>query len=173
MITIDRSLLEHPAALHIRRMRSALWLYLVLLARLPRESDVVEIKPREIAETTGLPEGTIRSWLGHLRKARYIDVERLNGSSRVTIHRADTKPKPKPLPPLRPFTLTRLVRALGEKGNRETLETVLGQYSDDAIRQALAKALAVPTDKIRRSRTALFVYLLKRYAENTTPHPRH
>jgi hypothetical protein len=77
------------------------------------------------------------------------------------------------MPLLRPFTLPRLVRALGEKGNRETLEAVLGQYPDDAIRQALAKTLAVPTDKIRRSRTALFVFLLKRYAENTSTYPRH
>lgn len=172
-ITLDRGLLEHPTALHVRRMRSALWLYLVLLARLPRGSDVVEVKPREIAQDTGLPEGTIRSWLGHLRKAHYIEVERLNGSCRVTIRRADTKPEPQPAPPVRPFTLPRLVRALGEKGNRETLAAALGQYSDDAIRQALAKTLAVPTDRIRRSRTALFVYLLKRYAENTTTHPRH
>jgi hypothetical protein len=172
-ITLDRGLLEHPTALHIRRMRSALWLYLVLLARLPRGSNVLDVKPRETAEDIGLPEGTVRSWLGHLRKARYIEFERLNGSSRVTIRRADTKPEPKPLPPLRPFTLPRLVRALGEKGNRETLEAVLGQYPDDAIRQALARTLAVPTDKIRRSRTALFVFLLKRYAEKNPTHPRH
>ena len=32
-LTLDRRILEHPRAYHLRRMRGALWLYLDLLAR--------------------------------------------------------------------------------------------------------------------------------------------
>ena len=47
-IIFPRRLLEHPRALHIHRMRAAVWLYLALLARLPAGSDTVEVDPAGI-----------------------------------------------------------------------------------------------------------------------------
>ena len=168
-LSLDRRILEHPRAYHLRRMRAGLWLYLDLLARLPAGAETFEVEPAAIGRDMGLPEGTIRSWLGHLRKSGYIDAARLNGKSRVTIKRA-VAPEPSPAPlatPTRFFTVPKLQRALGEPGNDEALQATLSLYPDTVIKRALAGTLAVPETQIRRSRTALFIYLLKRHAQDS------
>jgi hypothetical protein len=171
-ISIPRRLLEHPEGLHIRRMKGAIWLYLALLAQLPKETDTLEVNPKEFGERLGLPEGTIRSLLGHLRKGRHVEVKRLNGTYRVRVKRlAAPVVQPREAAP-RLFTVAKLERALGDRGNRSPIETALAAHDDQAIQKALAGALAVPAAEIRRSRTALFLYLLKRHAEQTNNHPR-
>src|SRR5213594_2507284 len=117
-LRLDRRLLEHPRAYHLRRMRAGLWLYLDLLARLPAGAETFEVEPAAIGRDMGLPEGTIRSWLGHLRKAGYLDALRLNGKVRVSIKRAAApEPASQAIPTLtRFFTVSKLQRALGEPG---------------------------------------------------------
>jgi hypothetical protein len=163
-LTLDRRLLEHPRALHLRRMRQGLWLYLDLLARLPTGAGSLEVEPKVVGEAMGLPEGQIRSWLGHLRKAGYIEAERLNGRVRVTVKRSVSVAEPVDVPRQRFFTVPKLQHALGDAGNRSAFEAALKEHSDVVIRKALAGALAMPAEQIRRSRTALFLYLLNRYA---------
>ena len=165
-LSLDRRILEHPRAYHLRRMRAGIWLYLGLLARLPAGTDTFEVEPAAVGRDMGLPEGTVRSWLGHLRKAGYVDAVRLNGKVRVTVKRTES-PEPSPeqtATPARFFTVAKLQRALGEPGNDEALLAVLNLHSDDVVKRALAGTLAVPETQIRRSRTALFIYLLKRHA---------
>ncbi len=154
-LTLGRTFFEHPEAVHLKRMRMAIWLYLALLSRLPKLADVIEIDPAALATSMGVPEGTIRSWLGHLRKGRYVTVQRRNGSLRVTVKR--------PVPRL--FSVAKLARALGESGNESLLEKALKDHADPLIQRALAGALAVRARDIRRSRTALFIYLLKQYED--------
>lgn len=172
-IALDRRLLEHPQALHLRRMRAGIWLYLDLLARLPAGAGSIEVEPAAIGRDMGLPEGTVRSWLGHLRKAGYLEAQRLNDSVHVTIRGvqgpvAEPVPaQPEPVAPNRLFTVPRLEQALGERGDPEALQAALSLYSDRVIQRALARTMAVPTERIRRSRTALFLYLLKRHAQDT------
>jgi hypothetical protein len=147
-------------------MRAGLWLYLDLLARLPAGAETFEVEPAAIGRDMGLPEGTVRSWLGHLRKSGYLDAVRLNGKVRVTMKRAEA-PQAPPEPtaaPTRFFTVAKLQRALGEPGNDEALEAALKLYPDTVVKRALAGTLAVPETQIRRSRTALFLYLLKQHA---------
>jgi hypothetical protein len=168
-LTLDRRLLEHPQAHHLRRMRIGLWLYLDLLARLPAGTGTIEVEPTSVAREMGLPEGTIRSWLGHLRKAGYLEAVRLNGIIRVTL-KGDELPAPPvqiPTSGRRTFTAAKLAKALGESDQKEALQAALSLYPDAAIRRALAGALGVPESQIRRSRTALFLYLVKRYANET------
>src|SRR5437764_13258929 len=86
-VTLDRHLLRHPRAYHLRRMRLGLWVYLDLLARLPAGADTLEVDPRAVAGEMGVHEGFVRSWLGHLHHAGYVHCERLNGSLRVRIKR--------------------------------------------------------------------------------------
>ncbi len=168
-LTLDRRILEHPRAYHLRRMRAGLWLYLDLLARLPAGAETFEVEPAAIGQDMGLPEGTVRSWLGHLRTAGYLDAVRLNGKVRVTMKRTEV---PQPASPVTPtptrfFTVAKIQRALGETSDGNTLEAVLNLHSDEVIKRALAGTLAVPETRIRRSRTALFIYLLKRHAQDT------
>jgi hypothetical protein len=162
-LQLDRRILEHPRAYHLRRMRAGLWLYLDLLARRPAGAETFEVEPAAIGMDMGLPEGTVRSWLGHLRKAGYLAAQRLNGSVRVTIKKGFV-PEPSATPAARFFTVAKLQRALKDTLNVEAFEAALKLYPDPAIRRALAGALAPPDEEIRRSRTALFLYLLKRHA---------
>src|ERR1051326_6297743 len=78
-ITLDRRLLEHPQALHLKRMRTTLFLYLALLRRLPAGAGTIEVRAATLADALGLKAGTVRSWLGHLKRGVYIDLKRLNG----------------------------------------------------------------------------------------------
>jgi len=160
-LEFERRLLEHPAAYHLRRMRLALWLYLDLLTRLPAGQDTLAIDPQQVAMDMGLPEGTVRSWLGHLRRMKYLDLERRNGTIYARVGRLGL-PEPPSAPRPRFFTVRKLERALGETDNAKQLEEAM-KYPDDVIKRALAGALAVPEANIRKSRTALFIYLLKRY----------
>src|SRR5437773_1055687 len=131
-LSLDRRILEHPRAYHLRRMRAGLWLYLDLLARLPAGADSFEVEPGAIGRDMGLPEGTIRSWLGHLRRSGYLEAVRLNGKVRITMKRA-ADPAPattSPIGPTRFFTVAKLERALGESGGGEGLEAALSLYSD-------------------------------------------
>lgn len=169
-ITFERRFIEHPQAVHVRRMRAAIWLYLALLGRLPADGDTVEIVPQDLALRMGLPEGTIRSWLGHLRRGRYIEARRLNGGIEVHmkgVARAarTVEPEPAEETPARFFTIAKLARSLGDTGNDRSLADALENHPDAVIQKALAATLAVPDSEIRRSRTALFLYLLKRHAE--------
>ncbi len=165
-LILDRRILEHPQAHHLRRMRGALWLYLDLLARLPGGAGTLEVEPAAVAGAMGLPEGTVRSWLGHLRKAGYLEAVRLNGKTRVTIEHDRRAPEPEePVKPARFFTAAKIMRALNERSEPGAIEDVLDRHSDSVIRRALAGALATPAEKIRRSRTALFLYLVNRYAQ--------
>lgn len=170
-LTLDRRILEHPRAHHLRRMRGALWLYLDLLARLPGGAGTIEVEPAAVGVAMGLPEGTVRSWLGHLRKAGYLEAQRLNGKTRVTIERTGPAPErpepPEPVKQPRFFTAAKIMRALNERSDPGAIEDALDRHSDAVVRRALAGALATPAEKIRRSRTALFLYLLNRYAQDT------
>lgn len=168
-ITLDRRILEHPRAYHLRRMRAGVWLYLDLLARRPAGAETFEVEPAAIGREMGLPEGTVRSWLGHLRKAGYLEAVRLNGTTRISMKRATAQPEPpseRPKP-TRFFTVAKLQRSLGEPGNEEALQAALSLHGDDVVKRALAGTLAVPSERIRRSRTALFLYLLKQHAHET------
>lgn len=167
-LTFDCEIINHPQARHIRRMRIAIWLYLDLLARLAANAESVDIVPADVAADMGLREGTIRSWLGHLRHAGYVEVTNLNGTLRVLIRRHQssehaTAATPKP----RFFTVAKLQTALGEPGNTESLRAALNVYPDDVIKRSLAGALAVPGEQIKKSRTALFLYLVKRHGQET------
>ncbi len=164
-ITLDRRILEHPRAYHLRRMRLCVWLYLDLLARLPAGADTFEVEPAVVGEEMGLPEGTVRSWLGHLRKAGYVAAERLNGKVRVTIKKGFVPEAPVATKE-RVFTVAKLQRMLKDKLNVEAFEAALKLYPDPIIRRALAGALAPPDEQIHRSRTALFLFLLKKYAHH-------
>lgn len=165
-LTLDRRILEHPRAYHLRRMRAGLWLYLDLLARLPAGAGTIEVEPAAVGRDMGLPEGTVRSWLGHLRKAGYLHADRLNGKVRVSVKKGFVPEPPEP-ERIRVFTAQKIARALKDKVNLPAFEEALATHPDAVIRRALAGALAPPDEQIRRSRTALFLYLLKRYAHDS------
>jgi hypothetical protein len=163
-LDLDRRLLEHPRAYHLRRMRQGIWLYLDLLARLAGRPGTLEVEPAVVGRDMGLPEGTIRSWLGHLRKGGYLRSRRLNGEMEVTVVGVETRPS-KPAAPLKVRTAADLARALGEPANQVAFQAALNLYPRRIIERSLKAALTVPQSEIRHSRTALFLYLLKHHED--------
>src|SRR5258705_11631630 len=128
-VTLGRRLLRHPRAYHLRRMRQGLWLYLDLLARLPAGADTLEVEPAVVACEMGVEEGFVRTWLGHLSKARYLEATRLNGVVRVRLKRGYV-PEPVEPPRQRLFTVAKLQRALGDAGSAEPFEAALRDHPD-------------------------------------------
>lgn len=175
-LTIDRALLAHPGALHVRRMRIALWLYLYLKT-LADPDGTAEVDPADVGRAMGLPEGTVRSWIGHLRKGGYLSARHVGPRVRVRlpIEIGSEAPPAAPAPAERHFSVPRVEGVLGETGVAPLLEAALQLYPDATIQRALAGAMAVPDSQIRKSRTALFLYLLKHHANQHTPedHPGH
>lgn len=162
-LTLDRRLLEHPRAYHLRRMRQGIWLYLDLLARLAGRAGSIELEPAAVGRDMGLPEGTIRSWLGHLRKGGYLRLQRLESAVEVRVN-AHGLPADKPAP-VRVHSAKDLAKALGEDSNEAALQAALNLYPRGVVARSLEAALAVPQRSIRHSRTALFLYLLKHHDE--------
>jgi hypothetical protein len=165
-LAFDRRLLEHPRAYHLRRMRVGIWLYLDLLVRLSSQAGTLVVDPAVVGRDMGLSEGTIRSWLGHLRKGGYVKTQRADGAFRVTL---DGRKIPSAESPrtIKHHTVASLAAALGESGSEIALEAALGLYALRAINQALKTAMSVPQSQIRHSRTALFLYLLKQHEKKT------
>ena len=164
-ITLDRRTLTRPV---LRRLGVALPLYLDLLARVPGGAGTIEVEPAAVAGAMGLPEGTVRSWLGHLRKAGYLEAKRLNGKTRITIEPARPVPEvSEPAKSARFFTAAKIIRALNERPDPDAIEGALERHPDTVIRRALAGALAVPAERVKVSRTALFIYLANRYAQDS------
>ena len=156
-LQLDRRILEHPRAYHLRRMRQGIWLYLDVLARLSGRAGTLDLEPAAVGRDMGLPEGTVRSWLGHLRKGGYLKSERREGRIRVTMAGDQA------LPGLPVHSVEDLTRALGEPGHEVALHAALNLYSRRVIERSLKAALLVPQSQIRHSRTSLFLYLLKNY----------
>jgi len=165
-LTLDRRLLEHPRAYHLRRMRAGVWLYLDLLARLSGQAGTLEFEPAAVGRDMGLPEGTIRSWLGHLRKGGYLKAEHSGDALRVTLDGRKIPAADTPRAAKR-HTAASLSAALGESGHEVALEAALRLYAARAINQALEKATSLPQSRIRHSRTGLFLYLLKQHDQET------
>ena len=47
------------------------------------------------------------------------------------------------------------------------------KYPESLLREVLAKTLAIPDEKIRKTRGALFNYLIKQHDKTSRHYPRH
>ena len=63
-----------------------------------------------------------------------------------------------------------LARRFGEENSIALFEAIVRRYSESIIQQALTEALAYPEEKIRKSRGAIFIYLVKKYANDAKQH---
>ena len=63
----------------------------------------------------------------------------------------------------------RIAEALGEKSNIELYLLIARTVPSITIQRALDETLAVPAERIRKSRAALFIHLIRKYAKPTDP----
>lgn len=168
---LRRGLVADPEARHVRRMRQAVWLYLYLLLAAHPDSGKRLLAPALIAREMGLGEETVRSWLGHLRAHGYVTLERQGDLVRVTVNR--WRPAPRPTSPRKPesapgpsrprLTATSLAKALGCAPGEPFLKETLAREDPERIREVLERVTRVPESQIRKSRLALFRYLLAQH----------
>jgi hypothetical protein len=55
--------------------------------------------------------------------------------------------------------------SMGEKHRVELYQRKFRNYDESVIRRAFGEATKVPADRIKKSKSALFLYLLNKYAE--------
>ncbi|RIK82246.1 hypothetical protein DCC62_00445 [candidate division KSB1 bacterium] len=194
---VFQGLVADPEAKHYKRIRYAVWLYLYLIAFSNLRTGKLIAGLPDIARDMGLPEETLRSWLGHLRKWHYVTVERVGGGllfkvAKWTDISSVLEPKPSAEQPKRPSwsgqrgsvslnekehplpdnpaeIASYLVDVLHGPGYKTRFETISNIYPKSIIQQALSETTAVPEGKIKKSRGALFVYLIKKYAQEQQP----
>lgn len=65
-----------------------------------------------------------------------------------------------------------LAAALNDIASLDKYRACCGKYPECLIYKALDTAKATPTKKIKKSRAALFFYLVKKYAHQTHYNPR-
>ena len=65
-----------------------------------------------------------------------------------------------------------LAAGLDDPEGLSSYRVYAGQYQEPLLRRFMSEARAVPRDKIKRSRAALFRYLLNQHVNNTTVDPR-
>ena len=58
--------------------------------------------------------------------------------------------------------------ALDDRDNYSIYRRLASKYPEELLRKVLAEVRKVPQEKIRKSRGALFTYLVKRYAGKTS-----
>ena len=68
------------------------------------------------------------------------------------------------------FLAEELAERLDEEGSIELYRSYVATFPEDLLRKVLAEVLAVPAEKIRKSRGALFSYLIKKYAKRANNH---
>lgn len=66
-----------------------------------------------------------------------------------------------------------LARRMGEPDRSPYYLRLFNQYPLKTIKQALKQCLKTPDEDIRKSRAALFIYLLKHYDQRRNTHPGH
>ena len=166
---LRQGLVADPEAKHLKRMRQAVWLYLYLFLAVSPASGKRLLSPRLAARDMGLSEATVRSWLGHLRRQGYVSLDRQGDLVRVTVAKwpkqeppeeaAPQKPAPRRAPAPR-LTAAFLAKSLGCPPDEPYLSEVLSQEDAIRVRAALEKVAEIPESRIRKSRLALFRYLI-------------
>jgi hypothetical protein len=64
-----------------------------------------------------------------------------------------------------------LAKALNDPGGIDRYRSCCRKYPEELLRKVLNEVNGIPAIKIKKSRAALFNYLLQRYAQRTTENP--
>jgi hypothetical protein len=178
-------------AKHYHRLKSAVWLYLFILSSVNPRSGRLMITVPDIAAQTGIKEETVSSWLGHLRKWNYVSAKRQEESLLLKISgwKLESKNVEEPIQQTRKSTSkgrkksskkTALERSFPSEPEKlakkitEELQTsqsliyferLCKAHPRDIILKAFAEATSIPQEKIKKSRAALFAYLVKNYVQ--------
>lgn len=170
---------------HYRRLRNGCgWIYFLILAFANHRTGKFATTWGWLAEYTELSEAQLKSLAGHLRAKGYtavvkqgpdhvlfvvnkwrpvwqwklLDVNGRNGTNGDKKKESGTQPLL-----LTPPLALEVTRGLGADEHLEEIIELVGAYPASIIRKFLESAKAVPEDKIKVSRYALFRWLLSKH----------
>lgn len=170
-------LLADPA--NARSLHTAVWLYLVLRAAAAPETGRLLVKPADLASVLDASPATVLSLLGRLRAHRFVETRRVQGQIEVRV--VDWAPPPRaptpasasssrphtPNPHDEPGLALEIAETFDDLSNLARYEDIVETYPEPLVRRAFREARLVPRDRVRKSRGAIFTYLLKTYENNT------
>jgi len=197
-----QGLIADPKAKHYCRMKQAVWLYLYFIAFSNLKTGKLTGRLSDIARDMGLPEESLCSWLGHLRKWHYVMAEKQgdevvfkitkwkNIATELETAVSPQKEKLKKntgrrIEPIQTasgeerkvYDISGLAHeialALEEPDNQLYFEELCRRYPAHIIQRSLEEARAVPAEKIKKSRGALFAYLVKKHAREEQSSASH
>ena len=178
-------LVADPQAKHFHRMNSSVWLFLYLLTTVNQKTGRLTRSIEDIAMDMGLKTNTIDTWLGILKSKDYIESVKNNGQTIIQILKwrkvaplYDKKPEiqsaRKPVKKTRKEKVLvsefesaakEAAQQLGDVENYRAYINLFEKYSKDIIEKALTRVKSLPDEKIKKSRGALFTYLVKQYGQ--------
>lgn len=171
-----QELLFNPQQNHYVKLRQAFWLYAYLLICADPGSGKLLVSSDKIAGQLNVKGTTIQSWLGHLNRQKYLSARHQTGSWAVSItgwpsERPSVKPvmisddegekddEPDKITP------SLLHERIGNGEGVHYYEVLVEKYPQDILRRALSDVMVVPASRIKKSKGALFTFLVKRYAQ--------
>lgn len=183
----------------VNRLGRSVWLYLALVMHASNNGTVIRARLR-FAESLGVSEAEIDTWLQRLLAAKLIDLRsaspflvislrfwpRSGGGAKVlkdsaagSIVAAEAAVASKQAilskqgdegPGEGDAIFAELTALLGE-ADAADIRPVIADYPTAIVRQALERVKATPGRQIKKSRTALFRYLLKTISNDLHDHP--
>jgi len=176
VITKLQELLFYPQANHYGKLRQAIWLYAYLLICAHPESGRLIISSEKVAAQLNVKGSTIQSWLGHLKKLRYLTARHQGLTWAITltgwsVDRKDAIPalitdegidEDEPKDEITPKLLH---QRLGNGEGTHYYEALVKRYDQDILKRALSEVELIPSSRIKKSKGALFTYLVKKYAQ--------
>jgi len=66
-----------------------------------------------------------------------------------------------------------IARAFNDEHHLPTYRFFCDQYDETGVRRAFSEAKSIPDHKIKKSKSALFIYLIRKYAKPKNKNPRH
>lgn len=159
---------------HARGLHSALWLYLVLRAAAAPDTGRLQTTHDELGRALGVGTETVSSLLGRLRAHGYVETRRVHGQVEIRVchwqtntPRAAGRGRPRvrdPEPAPQNSLAFEIAEAFDDLGSLARYEDLVESYPEAAVQRAFRETRLMPQDRVRKSRGALFTYLLKNHA---------
>lgn len=159
---------------HYSRLKQGLWLYLFLLISAHPVTGKLVVNPDKISSVVGLSVETIHSNLGHLKKQGYLRSEKEGLVYVVSLHDwpgKHIKAEPEKIPDENlednsdRLTAEDLSERLGNSEGLAYYSSLCERYPQDVLVKALEEVEAIPPERIKKSKGALYTYLVKKYAK--------
>lgn len=156
-----------------QKMGASLWVYLALRALAKSETGRVTINSGELATFLSITSETLLSLVGRLRKEGFISIRREHANLSVTILNWERSRKvasqaasiEQEGPSATQTLAAQIASTFDDEHNIGRYENLIEDTPQIVINRAFRDASAMPEDRIRKSRAALFFYLTRKYAQ--------